>query len=113
MCTDPLRSVRLSSAVPCLLSLTASSSALSLPADVPTMWDPSATLDPTTPLPPEIGVQQVQAMASIVLALLSEPFSECQYMIDLFLSLAFRPCGFLLLEFLTSIPTEKHFFFKY
>ncbi|XP_036929392.1 epithelial splicing regulatory protein 1 isoform X4 [Acanthopagrus latus] len=49
---------------------------LSLPADVPNMWDPSAPLDPTTPLPPVIGVQQVQAMASIVLALLSEPFSH-------------------------------------
>ena len=33
-------------------------------------------------------------------------------MIDLFPSLAFRPCGFLLLEFQTSIPTEKHFFFR-
>ncbi|XP_047455246.1 epithelial splicing regulatory protein 1 isoform X2 [Mugil cephalus] len=46
---------------------------LSIPADVPTMWDPSATLDPSAIMPAEVVVQQVQLMASIVLALLSEP----------------------------------------
>jgi len=61
--------------VPCLLSLTASS-ALTIPVDVPAMWDPSATLDPSAALPAEIAAQQVQIMGSIVLALLSEPFSE-------------------------------------
>ncbi|XP_076009926.1 epithelial splicing regulatory protein 1 isoform X2 [Genypterus blacodes] len=43
---------------------------LSLPVDVP------ATLDPAAVLPPEIAVQQVEMMASIVLALLSEPLSH-------------------------------------
>ncbi|XP_044063975.1 epithelial splicing regulatory protein 1 isoform X1 [Siniperca chuatsi] len=47
---------------------------LSIPVDVPTMWDPSATLDPSAILPAEMAVQQVQIMASIALALLSEPF---------------------------------------
>ncbi|XP_030014103.1 epithelial splicing regulatory protein 1 isoform X3 [Sphaeramia orbicularis] len=49
---------------------------LSIPVDVPAMWDPSATLDPAAIMPPEIAVQQVQIMANIVLALLSEPFSH-------------------------------------
>ncbi|XP_029928732.1 epithelial splicing regulatory protein 1 isoform X2 [Myripristis murdjan] len=40
---------------------------LRLPVDPPAMFDPSATL------PPETAVQQVQIMANIVLALLSEP----------------------------------------
>ncbi len=62
---------------PCLLSLTASPPpALSIPVDVPAMWDPSATVDSTDKLPAEIALQQVQIMASIVLALLSEPFCE-------------------------------------
>ncbi|XP_051262623.1 epithelial splicing regulatory protein 1 isoform X2 [Dicentrarchus labrax] len=47
---------------------------LSIPVDVPSMWDPSATLDPSVTLPAETAVQQVEIMASIVLALLSEPF---------------------------------------
>ncbi|XP_078109116.1 epithelial splicing regulatory protein 1 isoform X5 [Sander vitreus] len=47
---------------------------LSLPVDVPAMWDPSVTLDPSAILPAEIAVQQTQIMGSIVLALLSEPF---------------------------------------
>lgn len=47
---------------------------LGIPCDVPAMWDPSVTLDPAAVLPAEIAVQQVQTMASIVLALLSEPF---------------------------------------
>lgn len=68
-------------AVDCLHSLTASSSALSIPVDVPPMWDPSATLDPSAILPAEVAVQHVQTMASIVLALLSEPF--CEYHIIL------------------------------
>lgn len=50
--------------------------ALTIPVDVPAMWDPSATLDPTATLAAEVAVQQVQIMASIVLALLSEPFCE-------------------------------------
>ncbi|XP_034410101.1 epithelial splicing regulatory protein 1 isoform X1 [Cyclopterus lumpus] len=49
---------------------------LTIPVDVPAMWDPSATQDPSAILPPEIAVQQVQTMGSIVLALLSEPFSH-------------------------------------
>ncbi|XP_049439985.1 epithelial splicing regulatory protein 1 isoform X3 [Epinephelus fuscoguttatus] len=49
---------------------------LSIPIDVPAMWDPSATLDPSAILPPEAAVQQVQIMGSIVLALLSEPFNH-------------------------------------
>ncbi|XP_033496743.2 epithelial splicing regulatory protein 1 isoform X1 [Epinephelus lanceolatus] len=49
---------------------------LSIPVDVPAMWDPSATLDPSAILPPEAAVQQVQIMGSIVLALLSEPFNH-------------------------------------
>ncbi|XP_047196730.1 epithelial splicing regulatory protein 1 isoform X3 [Hippoglossus stenolepis] len=76
---------------------------LSLPVDVPPMWDTSAPghLSPRTPQPPwtpqppdtsapdtsatpdpsailsaEAAVQQVQMMASIVLALLSEPFGH-------------------------------------
>ncbi|TDH11842.1 hypothetical protein EPR50_G00064910 [Perca flavescens] len=49
---------------------------LSIPVDVPAMWDPSATLDPSAILPAEIAVQQTQIMGSIVLALLSEPFSH-------------------------------------
>lgn len=65
-------------ALPCLLSLTAACSALSVPADVPAMWDPSASLDPSATLPAEVAVQQVQIMASIVLALLAQPFSEYQ-----------------------------------
>ncbi|CAJ1062202.1 epithelial splicing regulatory protein 1 isoform X4 [Xyrichtys novacula] len=47
---------------------------LSIPFDVPPMWDPSATPDPSAILPAEVAVQQVQTMANIVLALLSEPF---------------------------------------
>uniref|UniRef100_A0A673B2I7 RRM domain-containing protein n=1 Tax=Sphaeramia orbicularis TaxID=375764 RepID=A0A673B2I7_9TELE len=35
-----------------------------------------STLDPAAIMPPEIAVQQVQIMANIVLALLSEPFSH-------------------------------------
>ncbi|XP_071325258.1 epithelial splicing regulatory protein 1 isoform X3 [Trachinotus anak] len=50
------------------------SESLSIPVDVPPMWDPSATPDPSAILPAEIAVQQVKNMASIVLALLSEPF---------------------------------------
>ncbi|XP_059194420.1 epithelial splicing regulatory protein 1 [Centropristis striata] len=49
---------------------------LSIPVDVPAMWDPSATMDPSAILPAEIAVQHVQIMGSIVLALLSEPFSH-------------------------------------
>ncbi|XP_056300955.1 epithelial splicing regulatory protein 1 isoform X2 [Pseudoliparis swirei] len=49
---------------------------LTIPVDVPAMWDPSATLDPSAALPAEIAAQQVQIMGSIVLALLSEPFSH-------------------------------------
>ncbi|KAM9353296.1 epithelial splicing regulatory protein 1 isoform 2-T2 [Symphorus nematophorus] len=49
---------------------------LSIPADVPAMWDPSAALDPSAVLPAEVAVQQVQIMANIVLALLAEPFSH-------------------------------------
>ncbi|XP_039662789.1 epithelial splicing regulatory protein 1 isoform X1 [Perca fluviatilis] len=49
---------------------------LSIPVDVPAMWDPSATLDSSAILPAEIAVQQTQIMGSIVLALLSEPFSH-------------------------------------
>lgn len=47
---------------------------LGIPGDVPAMWDPSATLDPAPIMPPEMAVQQVQTIASVVLALLSEPF---------------------------------------
>ncbi|XP_068998957.1 epithelial splicing regulatory protein 1 isoform X4 [Embiotoca jacksoni] len=47
---------------------------LSIPVDVPTMWDPSATPDPAAILPAEVAVQQVQLMASVVVALLSEQF---------------------------------------
>ncbi|KAK5922337.1 hypothetical protein CgunFtcFv8_019610 [Champsocephalus gunnari] len=49
---------------------------LSMPVDVPPMWDPSSTLDPSAILTAEIAVQQVQIMGSIVLALLSEPYSH-------------------------------------
>lgn len=45
---------------------------LGIPCDVPAIWDPSVS--PAAILPAEIAVQQVQTMASIVLALLSEPF---------------------------------------
>ncbi|XP_070691268.1 epithelial splicing regulatory protein 1 isoform X1 [Pempheris klunzingeri] len=47
---------------------------LSITVDVPAMWDSSATMDLSAKLPAEVAVQQVQIMASIVLALLSEPF---------------------------------------
>nr|XP_046256808.1 epithelial splicing regulatory protein 1 isoform X2 [Scatophagus argus] len=47
---------------------------LNIPADVPAMWDPTASLDPSATMPVEIPIQQVQIMASIVLALLSQPF---------------------------------------
>lgn len=47
---------------------------LGIPTDVPPMWDPSTSLDPSAILSAEIAVQQVHIMASIVLALLSEPF---------------------------------------
>ncbi|XP_039973172.1 epithelial splicing regulatory protein 1 isoform X1 [Xiphias gladius] len=47
---------------------------LSIPVDMPPTWNPSDTLDPSAILPSEIAVQQVQIMASIVLALLSEPY---------------------------------------
>lgn len=40
------------------------------------MWDPTSTLDPSAMLPAEVAVQQVQIMASVVLALLNQPFSE-------------------------------------
>lgn len=59
-----------------MLSLTASFSALNIPTDVPAMWDPIATLDPSAVLPAEAAVQQVQIMASVVLALLNQPLSE-------------------------------------
>ncbi|XP_037309677.2 epithelial splicing regulatory protein 1 isoform X3 [Pungitius pungitius] len=49
---------------------------LSIPVDLPAIWDPSATLDPSAILPAEIVVQLVQIMGSIVLALLSEPSSH-------------------------------------
>uniref|UniRef100_A0A3B5B4T3 Epithelial splicing regulatory protein 1 n=1 Tax=Stegastes partitus TaxID=144197 RepID=A0A3B5B4T3_9TELE len=49
---------------------------LSLPVDGSNMWDPSATEDPSAALPAEVAVQQVQLMASIVLALLSDPFDH-------------------------------------
>ncbi|XP_067457660.1 epithelial splicing regulatory protein 1 isoform X1 [Thunnus thynnus] len=49
---------------------------LCIPVDVPAMWGPSATLDPSAILPPEVAVQQVQIMATIVLAMLSEPLSH-------------------------------------
>ncbi|XP_075965276.1 epithelial splicing regulatory protein 1 isoform X2 [Anarhichas minor] len=49
---------------------------LSIPVDVPAMWDPSTTQDPSAILPAGIAVQQVQVMGSIVLALLSEPLSH-------------------------------------
>ncbi|XP_029958093.1 epithelial splicing regulatory protein 1 isoform X2 [Salarias fasciatus] len=49
---------------------------LSIPVDVPTMWDPSATLDPSAAMPAEVAVQQVQLMGSVALALLSEPFNH-------------------------------------
>ncbi|XP_037532233.1 epithelial splicing regulatory protein 1 isoform X1 [Nematolebias whitei] len=47
---------------------------LSIPMNVPTVWDPSATHEPSAVLPPTAAVEQLQLMASIVLALLSEPF---------------------------------------
>ncbi|KAM3614789.1 uncharacterized protein V6R79_019050 [Siganus canaliculatus] len=47
---------------------------LTIPVDLPAMWDPSSSLDPSDNLPAEVAVQQVQTMASIVLALLSQPF---------------------------------------
>lgn len=40
------------------------------------MWDPISTLDPSAMLPAEAAVQQVQMMASVVLALLNQPLSE-------------------------------------
>uniref|UniRef100_G3P3D3 Epithelial splicing regulatory protein 1 n=1 Tax=Gasterosteus aculeatus aculeatus TaxID=481459 RepID=G3P3D3_GASAC len=49
---------------------------LSIPVDLPAMWDPSASPDPSAILPAEIAVQLVQIMGSIVLALLSEPSSH-------------------------------------
>ncbi|KAL6109197.1 esrp1 [Pungitius sinensis] len=49
---------------------------LSIPVDLPAIWDPSATLDPSAILPAEIAVQLVQILGSIVLALLSEPSSH-------------------------------------
>ncbi|KAM9852378.1 epithelial splicing regulatory protein 1 isoform 2-T2 [Aulostomus maculatus] len=47
---------------------------LSIPVDVPATCESSASLDVAAVLPPGIAVQQVQIMASIILALLSEPF---------------------------------------
>ncbi|XP_028282327.1 epithelial splicing regulatory protein 1 isoform X5 [Parambassis ranga] len=47
---------------------------LNIPVDVPTMWDPSAALDPAAILPAEVAAQQVQLMASVAITLLSEPF---------------------------------------
>ncbi|XP_072250414.1 epithelial splicing regulatory protein 1 isoform X1 [Leuresthes tenuis] len=47
---------------------------LSIPVDTPTTWDPSASQDPSAALPAEVAVQQVRLLASIVLALLSDPF---------------------------------------
>nr|XP_020462882.1 epithelial splicing regulatory protein 1 [Monopterus albus] len=47
---------------------------LRIPIDVPAMLDHLAALDPSAILPAEIAVQHVHIMASIVLALLSEPF---------------------------------------
>ncbi|XP_028983736.1 epithelial splicing regulatory protein 1 isoform X3 [Betta splendens] len=55
------------------LNLHSMAESLSTPVDVPATWDPSATPDPSVPLPPEMAVTQVKAMGSIVLALLSEP----------------------------------------
>ncbi|KAG7475618.1 epithelial splicing regulatory protein 1 isoform X1 [Solea senegalensis] len=46
---------------------------VNVPADVPPMWDPSSALDPSAILPATAAVQQVQIMANIILALLSEP----------------------------------------
>ncbi|XP_012704782.2 epithelial splicing regulatory protein 1 isoform X3 [Fundulus heteroclitus] len=47
---------------------------LSLPVDVPTVWDPTANQDPLAAPPAEVAVQQVRLMTSIILALLSEPY---------------------------------------
>ncbi|CAN9514239.1 unnamed protein product [Ophioblennius macclurei] len=58
------------------LNVHAMAESLSIPVDVPTMWDPSATLDPSAAMPAEVAVQQVQLMGSVVLALLSEPFNH-------------------------------------
>lgn len=76
-CWTTMHSWLITLSLSCLCSLTTSSSALSIPVDVPTMWDPSATPDPSVPLPAEVATQQLQVMSSVVLALLSEPF--CKY----------------------------------
>ncbi|MEQ2251711.1 Epithelial splicing regulatory protein 1, partial [Ilyodon furcidens] len=47
---------------------------LNIPVDVPTVWDPSANQDQLAVLPPEVAVQQVRLMTSIILTLLSEPY---------------------------------------
>ncbi|XP_068180771.1 epithelial splicing regulatory protein 1 isoform X1 [Antennarius striatus] len=47
---------------------------LSIPTDVPFMWDPSASLDPSVVMSADIPVQLVPIMSSIVLALLAQPF---------------------------------------
>lgn len=47
--------------------------------NVPTMWDPSATHEPSAALPAKAAVEQLRLMASVVLALLSEPF--CEYLL--------------------------------
>ncbi|CAG6015474.1 unnamed protein product [Menidia menidia] len=47
---------------------------LNVPVDTPTTWDPSVPQDSPAALPSEVAVQQLRLMASIVLALLSEPF---------------------------------------
>lgn len=49
---------------------------MNIPTDVPAMWDPNSNPDPSAMLPSEVAVQQVQMMASVVLALLNQPFSE-------------------------------------
>ncbi|KAM4567843.1 epithelial splicing regulatory protein 1 isoform 2-T2 [Fundulus diaphanus] len=56
------------------LNAHAMAESLSLPVDVPTVWDPTANQDPLAVLPAEVAVQQVRLMTSIILALLSEPY---------------------------------------
>ncbi|XP_038146947.1 epithelial splicing regulatory protein 1 isoform X2 [Cyprinodon tularosa] len=47
---------------------------LSIPVDMPTVWDPTANQEPLTVLPAEVAVKQVRLMSNIILALLSEPY---------------------------------------
>ncbi|KAF7227303.1 epithelial splicing regulatory protein 1 isoform X2 [Nothobranchius furzeri] len=49
---------------------------LGIPVEASATWDPSATQEPLVALPAEVAVEQVRLMASIVLTLLSEPFSH-------------------------------------